>query len=264
MREPPRVLVFAGTTEGREFCRRALGAGFLVTASVATEYGREAAAEGIPAGDGRFSVLARRLRAEEMAELVAGFDAVVDATHPYAAEVTRNIRGACGSRGVRLFRLRRRVEEPGGDCLTFGSMEDICAFIAREDGRLVGAGSPLPRVFVSTGSKELLPFTRLADFSSRVSVRVIPSAEAIRACEALGFPKRSIIAMQGPFSAALNEAMFRERGSTVLVTKLSGRNGGFREKIVAAKRCGMCVLALRPPEEEGEAFGMNEILSALG
>ncbi len=79
------------------------------------------------------------------------------------------------------------------------------------------------------------------------------------------FFEKNIIAMQGPFSAALNEAMFRECKAEILVTKISGKNGGFYEKITAARKCGMRVLAVTSPHECGAGVfkSEDEILSVL-
>ena len=58
--------------------------------------------------------------------------------------------------------------------------------------------------------------------------------------------------MQGPFSQALNEAVFRQWNIRWMVTKDGGRNGGFAEKLAAAQSCGVGVLVLNRPEDQGE------------
>ena len=280
-----KILVFAGTSEARSFCHKACGLGFDVTASVATEYGKELIAEDFSfrAGSslsvgGALSVIQGRLDAHSMKNLVCGFDAVVDATHPYAVEVTKNIKIACDAAGKLCFRLLRNISDfplssDFNSCFNdldfriekFDSIEKIADFIRAEDEKLFRADKSLPSVFLSTGSKELLPFTRLKDYKRRVFVRVLPIVESIKKCEECGFLKKNIIAMQGPFSAALNEAMFRECKAEILVTKISGKNGGFYEKITAARKCGMRVLAVTSPHECGEGVfkSEDEILSVL-
>ena len=59
---------------------------------------------------------------------------------------------------------------------------------------------------------------------------------------------QNLICMQGPFSAEMNACMMRECGASYLVTKISGKNGGFEEKIEAARRVGARVIAVLPPE----------------
>ena len=98
-----RIVIFGGTTEGRTLSRLLAERGAEVQVCVATDYGREEQgdAEGV-------RVLAGRKDQREMENLLRGAFLCVDATHPYAAEVTRNLRAACQSAGVPYRRLLRR------------------------------------------------------------------------------------------------------------------------------------------------------------
>ena len=74
----------------------------------------------------------------------------------------------------------------------------------------------------------------------------------IESCQALGFEGRNLIAMQGPFSMEMNRAMLTQYECRYLVTKDSGKAGGFLEKIQAAEACGATVVIIgRPLAEEG-------------
>ena len=88
------VVVFSGTTEGRSFSRALAALGAAVTVCVATELGAEeqGCADGITVRTGR-------LDAEGMTALLRSAALCVDATHPYAAEATRNIRAAAAAAG---------------------------------------------------------------------------------------------------------------------------------------------------------------------
>ena len=86
------------------------------------------------------------------------------------------------------------------------------------------------------------------DAEERLTFRVLPSREALAACEAAGISGKNLICMQGPFSAEMNACMMRECGASYLVTKISGKNGGFEEKLEAARRVGARVIAILPPE----------------
>ena len=99
-----RLCVFAGTTEGRALVELLEGQPAEVTACVATEYG-----ETLLTPRPGLTVSPGRLTGEEMEALFrrGGFDLVVDATHPYAAQVTENIAGACERAGVGYLRLLR-------------------------------------------------------------------------------------------------------------------------------------------------------------
>ena len=80
--------------------------------------------------------------------------------------------------------------------------------------------------------------------------RVLPSVEAVGKCRELGFPPGHIIAMQGPFSRALNEALIDQFAIRTLVTKDSGDAGGFQAKAAAARATGCALLVVERPLEE--------------
>ena len=76
--------------------------------------------------------------------------------------------------------------------------------------------------------------------------------KSIANADSLGIPLDHIIAMKGPFSKELNCAIIRQFDIKVLVTKASGKSGGFWEKVEAASECGAELIVIRRPvEEEG-------------
>ena len=83
-------------------------------------------------------------------------------------------------------------------------------------------------------------------------IRLLPTLDGIRACEALDIPHRNIIAMQGPFSLDLNRVILEQFNIQWLVTKDGGAVGGFMEKAKACAYCGARLLVLRRPRENGE------------
>ncbi|MEG1850180.1 MAG: precorrin-6A/cobalt-precorrin-6A reductase, partial [Oscillospiraceae bacterium] len=98
-----KPLIFAGTVEGRQLAEALSKRGIRPTVSVATPYGGSLL-RGLDA-----EILCGRLDRPQMASLMRreGFTLVLDATHPYAAEVTATIRAACGETGLPYLRLRR-------------------------------------------------------------------------------------------------------------------------------------------------------------
>ena len=231
-----RVVIFGGTTEGRALSYRLADAGAAVTVCVATPYGAEE--QGEHAG---VSVLVGRKSAAEMAALLGGDALCVDATHPYAAEATANIRAACEAANVPYRRLLRRSSAAAGAVYVDGAAE-AAAYLQNTAGN----------VLLATGAKELAAFAPLG--AARLYARVLPSREGIAACEAAGIPHRNIIAMQGPFSRELNEAILRQFHIAWLVTKDGGAAGGFPEKAAAAEAAGAKLVVLRRPADAGETF----------
>ena len=250
--QPCKVIIFGGTTEGRELARILADRGALVTVSVATELGeemlRDISAEEEP---GHFRTLVGRLNVEEMQGIIREFDICYDATHPYAVEVTANLREACGKTGTRYIRVIRKEAESseldqGQEGVRKSDSVIVTQSAADASAYLLGTKG---NIFLTTGSKELGDFADLP--RERLYVRVLPTRDSIAACEAAGIPHRNIIAMFGPFSQRMNEAMLEQYRISYLVTKEAGRNGGFEEKMQAAKRCGVKAIVIRRPEDSG-------------
>ncbi len=228
-----RLLVFGGTTEGRILARELSNFGHAVTVSVATELGREELSS-IPG----VRVLVGRRNQEAMEVLLPGYDLCIDATHPYAREATAAIEGACKAVNIPYLRLKR-PESPVEDAVCVENAKEAAAYLGEHPGN----------VLLTTGAKELPDFAALEP--ERLYARVLPTHQGIAACEALGLSHRNILALQGPFTRALNEAILEQYHIRYLVTKDGGGPGGFREKLEAARNQGVQVLLIGRPREEG-------------
>lgn len=233
-----KVIVFAGTTEGYEISRFLGENQIPVLACVATEYGSRSLKE-----SSSLHVQAGRLDENEMKELFSREkpELVLDATHPYAAEVTRNIRKACEEAEVSYTRILRT-----------GSGQQNAVYVKDTQAAAEYLKGTTGNVLLTTGSKELAAFTSVPDYKERLFARVLSLPSVIESCQALGFEGRNLIAMQGPFSMEMNRAMLTQYECRYLVTKDSGKAGGFLEKIQAAEACGATVVIIgRPLAEEG-------------
>lgn len=237
------VIVFAGTTEGRILSEELAKHQVCVTACVATEYG-ETLLQRMP----YLQVHTGRMSQEEMEDFLRARPKgiVVDATHPYAVEVSKNILEACkavGAEYIRLIRESSKMETE--DAVLVGSVEEAIEYLRGTKGNILAA----------TGSKELFKYTELPDYKERVFARVLSTGEVACSCEKLGFCGKHLICMQGPFSEELNIAMLRQFDCKYLVTKETGKAGGFEEKISAAKKAGAKVVLIgRPAEQKGYCY----------
>ena len=234
-----KAIVFAGTTEGYALCEFLAENRVSVYACAATEYGGSLLQE-----NEFLHVSAGRLKTEDMEEIFRkeNPEIVLDATHPYAAEVTKNIRTACESAGVLYQRILRPEGEKNSEAIYVESTEEAAAFLSGTEGN----------IFLTTGSKELAKFTGIPDYKERLFARVLSIPSVIRSCAELGIEGKHLIGMQGPFSAEINEAMLRQFQCSYLVTKDTGLAGGFPEKMEACQRCGVSpVIIGRPLKEEG-------------
>ncbi|MGI6011066.1 MAG: precorrin-6A reductase [Ruminococcus sp.] len=234
------VLIFAGTLEGRRTAEFLNEYQISAHVCVATEYGESLLPEG-----GSLTVSHERLDEKQMADLMERENPrlVIDATHPYAAEVTKNIKAACGTAKKTYLRLLREgytVED--SDVVCVDSVSEAVEWLEHTSGNILA----------TTGSKEMQEYTKLSDYQQRVYARVLSLPEVVSSCAALGFQGKHLICMQGPFSSEMNTAMLKQFDCRYLVTKESGSTGGFMEKYEAAKKAGArLVLIGRPVKEEG-------------
>lgn len=242
-----RVLVFAGTTEGREITEFLAQNGIAVTACVATEYGRMV----MPFNEG-VEIRTGRLSQEQMEELLKDYSFVVDATHPYAEIVTSNISAACLNSGMEYIRLLR-PSVSDRKVVTVKDTKAAAEYLNTVEGN----------VLLTTGSKELEAFTAVGDFQNRLYARVLPAPEVVDKCVKLGYKGKNLICMQGPFSHDLNLAILKQIDARFMVTKDTGTAGGYEEKISAAVAAGVTVVLIqRPSGSKGLALEQLKIYLA--
>lgn len=246
------IWIFGGTSEGRRLAEACAKNCLPVVVSVATEYGETVLEEGP-----YIEVMQGRMDKEQMLEYLKSRDVelVIDATHPYAVEVTGNIRQVCEMQSVNYIRLLRkslagREQDEGLICVD--TVSEAAEYLSGTEGNIM----------LTTGSKELSAFCKCLK-PQRLFVRVLPSVESIGICEANQIPPANRIAMQGPFSEAVNVALLEQSGCRYLVTKESGKAGGFEEKLSACKLTGaVAVVIRRPVVEDGMDF--EEVCGYLG
>lgn len=238
----PDILIFAGTTEGRELAEYAAEIGAACYVSTATEYGKEVLGEhpGI-------RVLSGRMDEGQ----IAGFleekciRLVIDATHPFARAATENIRAACERAEVRYVRcLREEGTDAWEQVVMADSVRQAVEYLKTTQGNIL----------IATGSKELHLYTEIEGYKDRCFARVLSTPEAVEESAKLGFQGQHLIAMQGPFSREMNLALLRYADAAYFVTKESGKAGGFEEKLEAAREAGAVPVVIGRPQETGEGM----------
>ncbi len=282
-----KVLIFAGTIEGRKLAEYLAERNVQVHVCVATEYGEsllkeclcsdisdKGACDDETTGISQpsqidqkeqigqleqiihryMTVTHERMDHIEMAKLIREYEPryVIDATHPYAQEVTANIRFACDETNAEYLRVLRERSDACQDAIYVSSVDEAVQYLKETSGNIL----------VTTGSKELHKYTELPDYQERVYARVLSTGNVAVACENLGFAGRHLICMQGPFSTEMNLALIKEFDVAYMVTKESGTAGGFLQKYEAAIRGdAKMVVVGRPVEKTGMSY--SEIIKFL-
>lgn len=244
-----KILIYAGTTEGRRLAEDLVRRQVRVHVCVTTEYGESL----LPKGE-QITVTHERMDYEAMCGFIEKYEPsyVIDATHPFAIEVTKNLKNACSARKVPYLRLLRESVESGQNCIFVDDMEAAIQYLAQTEGNILAA----------TGSKELVAYTRLSNYRERVYARVLSIGDVALKCEELGFAGRHLICMQGPFSTQMNVALLKEYEIAYMVTKESGVTGGYPQKCEAAAIAGVKLVVIgRPEQEDGHTH--SEIIHIL-
>lgn len=230
-----KIFLMAGTEDGRKLAEFLLNKGFEVTASVVSEYGKKL----LEQYAGIF-INNKKLNAAELAEILKArkFAALVDSSHPYAQEASKNALNACVSANIPYIRFERAAAK--FDALKLIRVENYeqAALKAAELGK---------NIFLTTGSKTLKIFVELLK-GCNITARVLPTAEVLAQCEKLGLTPKQIIAVQGPFSTEMNVEMFRHAAAEVIVTKDGGQIGGADTKIAAAQILNLPVVMIDRPK----------------
>ena len=229
-----RIVVFSGTTEGRDFSRVRCRVGHCRYRQRSNDWGR--AEQGQAPG---ITVHSGRLLPGAMAELLQGAALCVDATHPYAVEATKNIRAAANAAGVEYHRLLRAASTLPAGSVVLGSAAQAAQYLAATQGN----------VLLTTGAKELAAFAGLD--AARLYPRVLPTVAGITACEARAFrtatslPCRALYAGTEPCAdAAVPHPLPCHQGRR--------QRGRLCRESPGCAQSGAALVVLRRPEECGE------------
>ncbi|BBB93289.1 MAG TPA: precorrin-6A reductase [Methylomusa anaerophila] len=246
------ILVLAGTQDGRELAAQIAGCGLPVIVSVVSDYGRSLAELG------KMQVNTGQLSAYELAEFIGQRDIklVIDASHPYAVNASRNAMQASLATGIQYIRFEReKTHLPAYERLIVVPDAKAAAEAAAGCGRVI---------FLTIGSRSLITFKNTPALREhRLVARVLPQPNVLSECLEMGFSPKDIIAMQGPFSYELNVALFTEYNANVIVTKNSGEIGGTDAKFTAAIALGLTLVVIDRPVIEYTCIfrTVEEILS---
>ncbi len=222
----PHILILGGTTEATALARALAARGMRATLSLAGRVARPAP-QPVPlrvGGFGGAAGLARHLAAHEITHLV-------DATHPFAAQMSRNAVAASRAVGVPLVALTRPAWRPGP-----GDRWQVVADMAGAAAALEG---PPRGVFLAVGRMHL------GDFAGRPQhryvLRLVDPPEG-----PLPLRAAHVEIARGPFTEAADRALLARHRVDLVVSKNAGGTGA-RAKIDAARALGLPVVMIDRP-----------------
>lgn len=230
-----KILLFGGTSEGRELSEYLYNRGFQFCVCVATNYAKDYLSKEIEIIEGRKTF-------EDIKELISngGYTLILDATHPYADIVTRNIKLACDNLKVKYLRVVRESQPLDKICLVVDSVQSAVEYLKSTDGN----------IFLTTGVKNLKDFTTIPNYQERIFARILDNTQSIEETQTLGY--KNIILNNGACDLDTNISHIEKSNAKYLVTKESGFVGGFLEKISACKiRRVIPIVISRPIDVNG-------------
>ncbi|MCD7730892.1 MAG: precorrin-6A reductase [Oscillospiraceae bacterium] len=239
-----KTAIIAGTSESVELIKAAQDS-FDITAFAATDYGGEIL-NGL-----KCKISIGRLNRQDFYAALRGFSVVVDASHPFAQEVSENVKSACMELDIPYLRMgRERLFYDYSEISYVSSKEQAAELLNRSNGNIL----------FTTGVNTLRFYSEnVRDFSLRSYARILDTvdsrriAENLRATLIYGFP---------PFSENDTFELIRKHNIETLVSKDSGKRGGIPEKLSAAKKSGIRVILISSPES-GKVNTVGEIISLI-
>jgi precorrin-6A/cobalt-precorrin-6A reductase len=175
---------------------------------------------------------------------------VVDATHPFAAEMSRRAVEACAATGVPLMALERApwARMPGDNWIEVGDIDAAVAALPEKRAR----------VFLAIGRQHIAPFAAKPQHAYTLRFVDAPDGE-------LPLRDAEVIVSRGPFTIDGDRELMRSRGITCLVARNSGGRGA-RAKIDAARELYLPVIMIARPvlPERPSVENVDEVLAWLG
>jgi precorrin-6A/cobalt-precorrin-6A reductase len=248
------ILVLAGTKDSREIIKRLDAKDYEVIASVVTDYGFQLADElGIRVLQGELtdSGLTSVIKDSEIS-------LIVDATHPFATEISQTALKVSAQLGVSYIRFAREELDLADQSLI--TKVDSYQQAAKE-------AQQFDRILLTIGSKNLSYFIdEIEDWSTRLVARILPLTRFIKRAEDLGFCPQNLLALQGPFSKQLNQVLLEDYNIDVIVTKASGKTGGLDTKLAAARELEKQVILITRPDLSypNQVSSYQELLAKVG
>lgn len=206
-----------------------------IIVSVTTEYGEKLIL------DYKIKISNKTLEKSDIQNFIKenNITTIIDTSHPYAQNVSKNIIDTIELSDIKYFRYERSSTAKY-DGLEFEDLETLIEY--------VNLNLKNKTILSTLGTKSLDQLSKITD--NKLFVRVLPTLKSIEKSEKLGFLPNQIIAIQGPFSKALEKEMLIHYKIDFVLTKESGIVGGTQEKVDACKELGIQILTLSRPKME--------------
>lgn len=169
--------------------------------------------------------------------------AVVDASHPYAVEVSRSAIAIADQLGIGYLRYERSNYQPADSTLTHSLIIQLDSF----DTLLSGNYLQGHKVLLTVGCKALPQFKSWQDRAT-LYARILPKLESLTIAKNAGFASDRIIAIRPPLTRLLETALWQQWQISLVVTKASGKAGGEDIKRQVAASLNIPLIVITRPD----------------
>jgi precorrin-6A/cobalt-precorrin-6A reductase len=234
-----RLWLIGGTTESVALARAIASLSLPCTITVTTD-----AAKALYPKTSMLKVWVERLDSEKLEQFVQEqqIAAVLDASHPYAVDISKLATRVTAQRQIPYLRFER----PTVDTRSYNSQE---IWLDSFETLLAGDYLLRQRVLLTVGYKTL-PLFRSWQEKSTLFARILPAVTSLEAAFAAGFTSDRIIAIRPPVSAELEKALWCHWDISLVVTKASGASGGEDIKRTLATELGIPLVVIARPVVE--------------
>ncbi len=230
-----RIWVIGGTVETYKVCDELLHNNKDIIVSVATDYGYEEFAKF------KQFLVKGRMDKMQMIEFCQNncINKIVDVSHPYAKDVSKNAMEVSDELCIKYYRYERT------DTQFLQKYDKMYYADDHADAINLAKKFNFKRVFLTTGIKDVDKYIN-ANFDE-LFIRILPRSEQIAYLENKGYKSKNIIAMQGPFTKNMNIETIKHINADVMITKQSGKEGGFDEKVSSCIDTEISVIIIKRP-----------------
>lgn len=231
-----KIWVIGGTVETYKVSEKLINQNKDIIITVATDYGYE---EFIQFKD---YLVKGRMDKEKMIRFCKKYDIsnIIDVSHPYAKEVSKNAIDTANDLGINYYRYER------DDILDNYNYDKI--YYVKDHNSAIELIKKLKfkRIFLTTGINNANEY--IDSNFEELFIRILPRSNQIKQLEEKGYKSKNIIAMQGPFSKQMNIATINHINADVMITKQSGKEGGFDEKVGSCIDTGISIIIIKRPD----------------
>lgn len=248
------IFLLAGTKDGRELGEELFKKNYPLIISVTSDYGKSLIKK-------NKNILINQ-KPLDLNELIVYLKEnkvkiIIDASHPYAVNVSKNAIMAAEKLNIEYLRYEREK--------TVIDYKNI--HLAKDNAKAAKIAAKLGKnIFFTTGSKTAKYFFEEPNLKNhRLVFRVLPEAKILFELNSIGILPDDIVALKGPFTTELNCELFKAYNADVIVTKDSGNIGGADTKIDAAKALNLPVVMIERPNINytNIAYNFDEIFKMI-